>query len=257
MSLNEKSLTMEIKHLKKHFGGIEAVNDLTFDIHEGEILGLIGPNGAGKTTVFNLISGVLRPTSGQIIFQGKAISHLKPHQITKKGIVRTFQQTATFQNMTVLENIAIGAHLKGQVGIFETIIRGKRFKKKMEKLWKHAEEILAVIGLEKCKDDVPRGLPYGYQRILGIGIALASKPKLLLLDEPATGMNASETAELLKLLLNIRDTGTTILLVEHDMKMVMGACDRIVAISFGKRLAVGTPEEVRNNEEVIKAYLGD
>lgn len=246
----------EIVNLTKHFGGLRAVDGLNFQIHEGEILGLIGPNGAGKTTVFNLISGVYAPSGGNIVYKGRVISGLKPHKIVQMGIVRTFQQTALFHGMTVLENLGIGGHISARVSLSETILSSKALKKKMEGLMEHSMKVLTMMGLERFKDELPANLPYGYQRILGVAIALASNPTLLLLDEPVTGMNPEETAGMMKLVQSVRSRGVTILLVEHDMKMVMGICDRIVAISFGRKLAEGTPEEVRNNEGVIKAYLG-
>jgi branched-chain amino acid transport system ATP-binding protein len=246
----------EIVDLTKHFGGLRAVDGLNFQIHEGEILGLIGPNGAGKTTVFNLISGVYTPSAGNIVYKGRVISGLKPHKIAQMGIVRTFQQTALFQGMTVLENLAIGGHISARVSLFETIRSSKTLKKKMEGLMEHSVKVLTMMGLERFKDELPANLPYGYQRILGVAIALASNPTLLLLDEPVTGMNPEETGGMMKLVQSVRSSGVTILVVEHDMKMVMGICDRIVAISFGRKLAEGTPEEVRNDEGVIKAYLG-
>jgi branched-chain amino acid transport system ATP-binding protein len=246
----------EIVNLTKHFGGLRAVDGLNFQIHEGEILGLIGPNGAGKTTVFNLISGVYAPSGGNIVYKGRVISGLKPHKIVQMGIVRTFQQTALFHGMTVLENLGIGGHISARVSLSETILSSNALKKKMEGLMEHSMKVLTMMGLERFKDELPANLPYGYQRILGVAIALASNPTLLLLDEPVTGMNPEETAGMMKLVQSVRSSGVTILLVEHDMKMVMGICDRIVAISFGRKLAEGTPEEVRNNEGVIKAYLG-
>jgi branched-chain amino acid transport system ATP-binding protein len=246
----------EIVNLTKHFGGLRAVDGLNFQIHEGEILGLIGPNGAGKTTVFNLISGVYTPSGGNIVYKGRVISGLKPHKIVQMGIVRTFQQTALFHGMTVLENLGIGGHISARVSLSETIRSSKALKKKMEGLMEHSMKVLTMMGLERFRDELPANLPYGYQRILGVAIALASNPTLLLLDEPVTGMNPEETAGMMKLVQSVRSSGVTILLVEHDMKMVMGICDRIVAISFGRKLAEGTPEEVRNNEGVIKAYLG-
>ncbi len=246
----------EISDLTKHFGGLRAVDGLNFQIHEGEILGLIGPNGAGKTTVFNLISGVYTPSGGNIMYKGRVISGLKPHKIAQMGIVRTFQQTALFHGMTVLENLAIGGHTRARVSLSEIMRSSKGLKKKMEGLMENSLKVLTMMGLERFRDELPANLPYGYQRILGVAIALASNPILLLLDEPVTGMNPEETAGMMKLVKSVRSSGVTILLVEHDMKMVMGICDRIVAISFGRKLAEGTPDEVRNNEGVIKAYLG-
>jgi len=247
---------LEVLNLTKDFGGLRAVDRLFFHINEGEILGLIGPNGAGKTTVFNLISGVYAPTSGEIKYKGTVISGLKPHKIAQMDIVRTFQQTSLFQGMTVLENVALGGHFKSGIGIFETVAQSRALKTKMEKQMEQSMKILTTLGLDKFMDEMPTSLPYGHQRTLGVAVALATKPALLLLDEPVTGMNPEETAHMMKLIQRIREEGITVLLVEHDMKMVMGICDRIVAISFGKKLTEGNPEEVRNNEEVIKAYLG-
>ncbi len=247
---------LEVVELTKNFGGLRAVDQLTFHINEGEILGLIGPNGAGKTTVFNLISGVYSPSSGTIKFKGQVISGSKPHNIAQMGLVRTFQQTSLFRGMTVLENMAVGGHSKSGVKILGTILNSKSLKAKVEQFRAQNLKILVMLGLDKFKDEMPPNLPYGYQRTLGVALALASNPKMLLLDEPVTGMNPEETAHMMRIVKGIRDEGVTVLLVEHDMKMVMGICERIVAISFGKKLTEGSPEEVRNDDRVIKAYLG-
>ena len=247
---------LQVKDLDKNFGGIKAVNNLTFHVSQGEILGLIGPNGAGKTTVFNVISGTFPPTSGSITYQGKEISGLKPHKIAQMRIVRTFQQTSLFNKMTVRENMIVAGHFQSGVGVLESIFNFKRLQLKTAKQMEENNKILNRLGLNEFQDVLPSNLPYGYQKSLGIALALASNPSLLLLDEPVAGMNPEETIQMMKILQDIRNEGITILLVEHDMKMVMGICDRLVVISFGSKLTEGKPEEVRNDPVVIKAYLG-
>jgi len=247
---------LEVKNITKNFGGLCAVSNLDFEIGHGEIIGLIGPNGAGKTTVFNLISGVYKPNSGIIRFQNEIITGLKPHIIAQKGMVRTFQNTSLFHGMTVLENLAVAGHYRFGENIFETIVTPWTYKRKKAALMEKAQQILGFMGIDNKQNELPANLAYGHQRILGICIALATEPRMLLLDEPAAGMNPSETLNLMELLVKIKETGVSILLVEHDMKLVMGICERIVAVSFGKKLAEGSPEAVQKDKNVIKAYLG-
>jgi len=248
---------LELKNLTKSFGGLTAVNELNIYVNEGEIVGLIGPNGAGKTTVFNMISGVFHPTRGQVLFNNKTIGGLMPHSIAKKGLARTFQLTTLFANMTVLENILLGFHLKSHIGYFGALFNTASRRSIEQRLLVEAKEIANFVGLELKQQELAKNLPHGSQRALEIAIALAVNPKLLLLDEPVTGMNPEETLEMMQKIKEIRGKGMTILLVEHDMKVVMGICDRIYVINFGKKIAEGSPKEICENHDVIKAYLGE
>jgi branched-chain amino acid transport system ATP-binding protein len=247
---------LEIGNVSKYFGGLEAVSNLDFAVDQGEIRGLIGPNGAGKTTLFNMISGVYRPTSGRVVFKGKDITQLKPHAVAKMGLVRTFQATILFKNFSVLKNLVAGYHLHSKVNFWGALFNTPATVKKERDIEKKAMEILEFMGLSKYKDELALNLPHGHQRALGISIALAAEPKLLMLDEPVTGMNPEETTEMMGLINKIRDRGITVLLIEHDMKAVMGLCERITVLNFGKKLAEGPPEEIRKNKDVIEAYLG-
>lgn len=248
---------LELRGLRKEFGGLVAVNNIDLVLDEGEIRGLIGPNGSGKTTLFNLISGFMPPTRGQVIWQGKDITGKPAHVIAKDGIIRTFQLTRLLKEMTVLENIIIGCHLHIGMGFFEQVFGGAGRREKESAIKEKALGLLEMMGIEKAKDELAGALPHGYQRALNIAIALATEPKLLLLDEPTTGMNPVETEQLMKKIKMLRDEmGITIILVEHDMKAVMGNCDKITVMSFGVKIAEGSPEQVSNTEEVIEAYLG-
>jgi len=247
---------LEVRKLSKNFGGIAAVYNLDFEVHSGEILGLIGPNGAGKTTVFNLVSGVFPVDRGKIFFKGEEIAGCKPFVIAGKGLVRTFQLTALFESKTVLENMLVSFHLKAQSGFWANLINSRTTKASEREILKDAMKLLEFMGLSDLKDEVASNLPHGYQRLLGISMAMAAHPQLLLLDEPVTGMNPEETLKAMGLINKIRDRGVTILLVEHDMRAVMGLCDRIVVLNFGKKIAEGSADEIRENEDVIEAYLG-
>jgi len=244
---------LEAHNLTKHFGGLAAVNRVDITVEAGEIVGLIGPNGAGKTTCFNLLSGFLPPTTGTITFNGEDITGLKPHQIVARGLVRTFQLTTLFQEMTVLENVLLGLHLSSRRGLGPTLLR--RFAFPRDEIAR-SQEVLEFTGLAPYAQQLAKNLPHGHQRTLGIAMALATRPRLLMLDEPVTGMNLEESQRTMRLVQTIRDQGTTILLVEHNMKAVMSTCERIVVLSFGEKLAEGTPTEVSTNQDVITAYLG-
>ena len=244
---------LETKNLTKHFGGLAAVSHFDLAVDEGEIVGLIGPNGAGKTTCFNLLSGFLPPTAGTIRFGGEDITGLKPHYIVKRGLVRTFQLTTLFQEMTVLENVLLGLHLHSHRGVGQFLGRWQVFP---QDEINQCSAVLEFTGLAPYAGQLAKNLPHGHQRALGIAVALAVQPRLLLLDEPVTGMNFEESQRIMQLVKTIRDRGTTILLVEHNMKAVMGTCERIVVLNFGEKLTEGTPTEVGANPEVIAAYLG-
>jgi branched-chain amino acid transport system ATP-binding protein len=248
---------LQLKKLRKEFGGLVAVNDIDLDIEAGEIRGLIGPNGSGKTTLFNLISGFIAPTSGSVTWRGKNITGQPTYKIVSQGITRTFQLTKLIADMTALENLVIACYLHSELGFLERIFGTKVKGEAEDTIETKALDLLKLVGIEKVKDELAGALPHGFQRALNIAIALATEPKLLLLDEPATGMNPVETEKLMKLIKSLRDEkGITILLVEHDMKAVMANCDKLTVMSFGVKIAEGSPEEVSRNEEVIEAYLG-
>jgi len=240
------------------FGGLHAVENFSIEIKQGELVGLIGPNGAGKTTVFNMLTGVYIPTSGTIELRGQDVTKMSPHNRVKIGISRTFQNIRLFKRMSVLENVKLSSNVHMTYSIFDGIFKTKKYWEQEDKATEEAMEILEVLGLTEYVDEQAQNLPYGKQRKLEIARALASHPAVLCLDEPAAGMNPTETEELMETIKVVRDKyNTAILLIEHDMKLVMGICEWIKVISFGKEIATGTPDEIKNNQEVITAYLGE
>jgi branched-chain amino acid transport system ATP-binding protein len=240
------------------FGGLKAVSGFDIDLHEGELVGLIGPNGAGKTTIFNLLTGVYHPTEGSYVFCGQEIKRLRTDQIVKLGIARTFQNIRLFKNLSVLDNVLIAGNIHMKYSVFSAMLRLKSYWREEEKARERAMEILDVFGLREFADTTADSLPYGQQRKLEIVRALATGPKLLLLDEPAAGMNPTETKDLMEIISVIRKKfNVTILLIEHDMNLVLGICERIVVVDYGQIIAEGTPDEVVNNPKVIAAYLGE
>lgn len=247
---------LEVRKLTKNFGGLTAVDNLDFDVNEGEILGLIGPNGAGKTTIFNLICGVYRETSGKVIFQEKDITGLSADGVAKNGVVRTWQQTALFHEFTILQNVMVGFHLRAKKSFFGSIFNSRALRDQEATLGQKAMETLKLMGLDTMSSELAKNLPHGHQRALGVAIALAAEPKLLLLDEPVTGMSDEEKVVMMSHMSRIRESGITILLVEHSMRVVMEICDRLVIVNFGRKIAEGAPKEIRENPEVIEAYLG-
>lgn len=247
---------LSIRHLGKHFGGLQVLQDVSFEVPAGSIYGLIGPNGAGKTTVFNLITGLLQPNSGSIEFQGDSLIGVPPHRITQRGIARTFQNIRIFKEMNLLENVMVGLHDQLQYGGFSLFFNTPAYRAAEKQARERAYELLTWVGLGPKADLLADNLSYGDQRKLEFARALATNPKLLLLDEPVAGMNPAEKTILMDEIRNIRDRGYAVFMIEHDMRFVMGLCDRIAVLNFGRIIAEGTPDEVRNNPDVIEAYLG-
>ena len=250
------SYILEIKGLTKRFGGLTAVNNVSFGVKEKEILSVIGPNGAGKSTLFKLISSFLKPTSGEVLFRGERISNLAPHIAARKGVVRTFQETTIFRNMTVRENVVVAHHLRAKASLLGYFLGTAEARRDEEGFGASADEILSFLGLDAIAGETARNLPHGHLRALGIAIGLATNPAVLLLDEPFAGMNHDETMKAVAMVRKLRERGLTILLVEHDMPAVMKISDRIVVLNFGEKIAEGTPTEIQNNQRVIEAYLG-
>ena len=248
---------LEIKNINRFFGGLHAVNDVSFNVKKGQIKAVIGPNGAGKTTLFNLISGSIRPSSGEVYFDAKLISNLKPFQIANKGISRTFQNIQLFSQLSVLENVMIGRHRMSKAGFIPAILNLPRTWGEEKSIKSESLEILKLFSLEDLKDEEPLSLPFGKQRLLELARALASEPALLLLDEPASGLNIHETEELAEDIKKIKAMGVTVLLVEHDMSLVMDICDEIVVLNYGKKIAEDIPEKIQKDKKVISIYLGE
>jgi branched-chain amino acid transport system ATP-binding protein len=247
---------LDAKGISKVFGGVVAVDKVDFDIPERSIVSLIGPNGAGKTTFFNLVTGIYAPTTGEVLFDGKPLKMLKPHEVTRRGIARTFQNIRLFSNMTAVENVLVGRHSRLKTGLFGAVIRPPSTKQEERDAYLKARELLEIADLKGKENEIAKNLSYGDQRRLEIARALATEPKLLLLDEPSAGMNPNESARLTRLVQLLRERGLTVLLIEHDMKVVMEISDRVTVLNFGRKIAEGLPEEIKNNTEVIEAYLG-
>ena len=252
----DDKVLLEVDNLTLRFGGLTALNEVNFEIRQGEILGLIGPNGAGKTTCFNVMTGVYQATSGDVRFDGTSLSRLKRHKITQLGIARTFQNIRLFKAMTVLENVMVGADAHSKVSFFDALFRTPRHRRTEAAALARAKELLDLVGIRARHDELASNLSYGDQRRLEIARAMATGPKLLCLDEPAAGFNPAEKIKLMELIRKVRDEGYTVLLIEHDMRLVMGVTDRIVVLEFGQKIAEGTPAEIRDNPAVIAAYLG-
>ena len=247
---------LEIKNMTKNFGGLRVLDDVSLHVNKGEILGLIGPNGAGKTTLFNVISGVYKCNSGQVIFNGEDITGLKPHAVAKKGMVRTFQHMVLWRNFTVLENMRAALHMRSGFKPVESVLSLPSSLRKEKKVDEEAMKILEFVDMTELKDQVAGSLSHGYRRTMTLGIGAASEPPLLLLDEPVTALSPERVGHIMSLIRKVRDDGTTLVIVEHNMRTIFDICDRIVVLNVGRKIAEGTPDEIKENQDVINAYLG-
>lgn len=256
MSKNSGGTYLKLDQLTKHFGGLVAVHNLNLEVMEGEIMGLIGPNGAGKTTVYDLVSGVLKPTRGSVTFGGENVTGLKANALAQRGLVRTFQSNTVFPNFTVMENALMGCHIHTGIGLARDLMNIPSMQIKRDQVSEKAAELVNFVGLADYSTEVANNLSHGHQRALGVCIALAAEPTLLMLDEPVSGMNGKDKKNMMGLIRRIRQRGMTVLVVEHDMRVVMGLCDRIAVLNFGNKIAQGTPQEIQMNDQVIEAYLG-
>jgi len=247
---------LEVQSLSKKFGGVEALSQVDLSVEPGEVIGVIGPNGAGKSTFFNLLSGVMKPSAGKVVFEGHDVTGMKPHGIAKRGLVRTFQGTVLFSDLSVFDNVLVASHIPARANLVADVVGSPTVRRRELEMRQRAEEIVEMAGLTAVRTKIARDLPHGYQRALGVAAALATDPKLLCLDEPVTGMNADEIEAMMGFIERIRQQGITILLVEHAMRVVMSVCERIMVLNFGKKIAEGTCNEVQCDAAVVEAYLG-